>query len=108
MSRRWDTFALLPLASRSAAGVSTGFCCGEYDDGQLHLYAPTLAAGAWVRGFWQSSADGLHWGDYLATATLGATGVTLIAAANIGQYTRVRWTQSGTTVNVSATFVLKE
>jgi hypothetical protein len=107
MSRRWDMFLSLPLASRSAAGVATGFRVGEYESGQLHLYAPTLGAGAWVRGWWQSSTDGQHWGDWLATPTLSATGVKIIGTSNVGHYARVRWTQSGTAVAFSVVFIMK-
>jgi hypothetical protein len=96
MSRDWQAFPHVGLGARTSAGQATaGIFCAEYRSGQLIIYCPTLA-GTLVP-YWQSSADGVHWGDLARGATMSATGVRVIAVSGgIGHWARTRWVGTAT------------
>jgi hypothetical protein len=93
MSRRWDTFPHVGAATRTSSGTATaGVKVGEYRDGQLIIRCTGLGVGGKITGYWQSSADGLAWGDLARGATMIATGVQILSMpGGIGNYARARW-----------------
>jgi hypothetical protein len=109
MSRRWDVFPHVGQATRTSSGTATGgIRCGEYIDGQLIIRCTGLSTGGTVTGYWQSSADGLAWGDLARGATMTATGTKIIAMpGGIGNYARARWVVA-TAAKFGMTFTFKE
>jgi hypothetical protein len=79
---------------------------GHLIDGQLIVQVTGLGGiGARITPYWQSSADGLSWGDLVRGATMTATGVRIVSmVGGIGQWARARWTQSATGVKFSMGF----
>ena len=82
MSRRWDTFEHVGIATRTSAGTATGgIRCGEYRDGQLVVRVTGLSVGGKLTPYWQSSADGNTWGDLSRGASMTATETKIMAMA---------------------------
>jgi hypothetical protein len=109
MSRRWDSFSHVGIATRTSSGAATGgIRCGEYIDGQLIIRCTGLGTGGKVTGYWQRSADGSTWGDLERGATMTATGTKIIAlSGGIGNFARGRWVIA-TGAKFSMTFTFKE
>jgi hypothetical protein len=64
MSRRWDVFPHVSIATRTSSGTATGgIRTGEYIDGQLVVRLTGLGVGARLTPYWQSSSGGTAWGD---------------------------------------------
>jgi hypothetical protein len=99
------------IATRTSSGQATaGIQCGSYIDGQLIIYVASMAAGGRVTPYWQSSSDGIRWGDLARGATMSATGVRIVSlSGGIGSWTRARWVLAGSTgVKFSGVFQFKD
>jgi hypothetical protein len=108
MSRRYDVFTHVGSATRTSAGAATaGIACGEYLEGQLLIHCTGLGAGGKLTPYWQSSRDGVSWGDLTRGATMTATGVKVIAQGFIGAWARCRWAIA-TSAKFRVDFVFKE
>jgi hypothetical protein len=103
-------YAHVGAATRTSSGAATaGLPVGHVIDGQLIVTVTGLAGvGSRLTPYWQSSADGVSWGDLVRGATMTATGVRIISmAGGIGQWARARWTQSATGLKFNIVFALK-
>jgi hypothetical protein len=107
--RLWTTIAHVGAGQRTSNGAaSAGVRCGSYADGQLIIHCSALGVGGKLTPYWQSSSNGVHWGDLIRGATMIATGVRIIAQVGaIGTWARARWAIA-TSATFSMTFVLKE
>jgi hypothetical protein len=111
MGRLSYVFPHVALATSIASGAaSAGLRVGSFESGQMIIYRPSAGVGAWIRFYWQSSSDGVRWGDWLSTATLtAATGVSILSAdGGIGVWARMRWRQSPTANRFQVDAVFKE
>jgi hypothetical protein len=109
LSRLSYTFEHVALSTRTGNGQATGgIRCGSFIDGQLIVRCQALGVGGKVTPYWQSSADGMAWGDLARGVTMTAIGTKIISLpGGIGRYARARWVVA-TSGTFSMTFVFKE
>ena len=112
MSRGWYHVLHVGAATRTAAGVASGgLRIGYYQSGQLIVRIHGLAgAGAFLVPFWQSSVGGTFWGTLVKGVTASATGTYIVAPTtpHLGNWARLRWTQSDMGGKMSAAYVFRE
>jgi hypothetical protein len=109
MSRLFYRYDHVGLATRTLSGQATApITCGEFIDGQLVVRVTSLGVGGKLTPYWQSSADGLTWGDLSRGATMTATGTKIMAMpGGIGNFARARWVVA-TGAKFSMTYTFKE
>jgi hypothetical protein len=100
----------LAVMTRTSSGAGNPVYVGSFESGQLLVRVVGFAGvGAYVRAYWEASADRASFGVMLAGPTITTTGVSVMRlVGGLGAWNRCRWAMSGTAAQFSLTFALSE